>query len=278
MRTVLVGKASVWLINLGDLGFKLKDVESVPEDEWRLEYADVFENVHPYPSQSVYISSPGLSVLVDAGDYSKFATPDSPYTIPGYKPPPTLIEQLSQIGIKKEDVDYVVITHAHYDHYAGVTVETSEEFVPAFPNAAYLLGKQDYENPETQKSLLDPNSEESRTLGVLHRARKLELVEKDRSISDEIEIIASPGETEGHKIVRLHSGGETLYCVGDLFHHACEVEHPSWMASWDDPKSNLASRHELLEKASREDALLAPAHMPLGKVEKTSSGFRYVEV
>ncbi|MDG6905670.1 MAG: MBL fold metallo-hydrolase [Nitrososphaerota archaeon] len=278
MRTLRVGKASVSLINLGDLGFKLRDVENVSEDEWRQGYADVFENVHPYPSQSVFISLHGLSVLVDAGDYSKFAMPDSPYTIPGYKPPPNLIEQLAQIGVPREEVGYVVITHAHYDHYAGVTMETQEGFVPTFPDATYLLGKQDYENPETQKSLLDSNSEDSRTFGVLCKARKLELVEKYRKISDEIEILASPGETEGHKILRLRSDGDTLYCVGDLFHHACEVEHPSWMASWDEPKTNLQSRMELLDNALRENALLAPAHMPLGKVERTSSGFRYVEV
>ncbi len=278
MRTVRVGKASVSLINLGDLGFKLKDVENVPEDEWRQGYADVFENVHPYPSQSVFISLSGLSVLVDAGDYPKFATPDSPYTIPWYKPPPNLIEQLAQIGVPREEVGYVVITHAHFDHYAGVTMETQTGFAPTFPNATHLLGKQDYENPETQKSLLDPNSEDSRTFGVLRKARKLELVEKYRKLSDEIEILASPGETEGHKILKVHSDGDTLYCVGDLFHHACEVEHPSWMASWDEPKTNLQSRMALLDNALRENALLAPAHMPLGKVEKTSSGFRYVEV
>ncbi|MDG6997075.1 MAG: MBL fold metallo-hydrolase [Nitrososphaerota archaeon] len=277
MRTVRVGDAAVSLINLGDLGFRLKDVENVPESEWRPKYADVFENSHPYPSQSVFISLPKLSVLVDAGDYSLFATPDSPYTIPGYKPPPNLVEQLSEISISKKDVDYVVITHAHYDHYAGVTVKNGSEYVPTFPNAIYFLGREDFENPETQKLLQDPNSDDSHTFGVLWKAKRLELVEKNRRLSDEIEMLASPGESPGHKIVRLHSGGETLYCLGDLFHHACEVEHPSWMASWDDSKTNLESRQELLSNALKDNALLAPAHMPLGKVEKTSSGFRFVE-
>ena len=277
MRTFRVGKATVSLINLGDLGFKLKDVENVPEREWKPEYSDVFENTKPYPSQSLYISSPNQNVLVDAGDYSLFSVTESDYVIPGYEPPPKLIEQLSRIGVLREDVDCVVITHAHYDHYAGVTIESHGAHVPAFPNATYLLGREDFENPDTQKSLRDPNSEVSQTFGVLQKAGKLELVDRSRRLSEEIEIIASPGETPGHKIVRLHSDGETLYCVGDLFHHACEVEHPSWMASWDDPKTNLESRGELLRNALKEKALLAPSHMPLGKVESTASGFRYVE-
>ena len=98
MRKLSVGNATVYLINLGDLGFKLKDVDSVPESQWRPKYADVFDNVHHYPTQSVFISLPGKSVLVDAGNYSLFATMDSEYIIPGYQPPPDLIEQISQIG------------------------------------------------------------------------------------------------------------------------------------------------------------------------------------
>ena len=278
MRTFRVGKASISLINLGDLGFKLKDVENVPENEWKQEYSDVFENTHPYPSQSVYISLPDQSVLVDAGDYSLFSIAESDYVIPGYVPPPKLIEQLSEIGVSRHDIDCVVVTHAHYDHYAGVTIASHGTHVPTFPNATCFLGSEDFENPDTQKSLRDPDSEVRQTFGVLQKAGKLELVDRNRRLSDEIEIIASPGETPGHKIVRVRSEGETLYCVGDLFHHACEVEHVSWMASWDDPKTNVESRGELLGNALKEKAILAPSHMPLGRVESTPSGFRYVEI
>lgn len=278
MRKLNVGRATVHLINLGDLGYRLKDVDNVPENQWRPKYADVFENVHNYPSQCVFISLPGKSLLVDAGNYSLFATPDSEYTIPGYKPPPDLIDQLSKIGVAREDVDYVIITHAHFDHYAGVTIKSGSNYVPAFPKARYFLGSQDFENPETQKSLLDPNSEDSHTLGVLREAGVLELVEQDKKISDAVEIIASPGESPGHKIVKINSEGQTLYCLGDLFHHSCEVENPTWMASWDDPKTNVESRQRLLDIASKENALLAPSHMPLGRVEKTPTSFKYVEI
>ncbi len=129
-----------------------------------------------------------------------------------------------------------------------------------------------------KKSIQDENSDDNHTFGVLWMKGILELVQSKRVISDEIEILASPGESPGHKILRLHSHGETIYCLGDLFHHACEVQNPSWMASWDDPKANLKSRLELLDSALKANAILLPAHMPPGRLEKTSSGFRYADM
>ena len=279
MRNFRLGDAKIAIINLGDLRFRLKDINNVPDSERRGEYSDAYENYNPYPTQDVLISLPNLSVLVDAGDYSLFASFESEYAIPNYTPPPNLVDQLSELQVSPDGIDYTVITHAHYDHYAGVTVKTGEgKHIPTFPKSRYLLGKEDFENEETQKALKDPDSVESHTFGVLFGTGLLELVGDSKKLCDEIEIIASPGETTGHKIVKVSSNGETLYCLGDLFHHASEVAHPSWMAQWDDPKTNIKSRNDLIEAALKENALLAPSHMPIGRLEKTGSGARFVQV
>ena len=279
MRTFLVGDAKVSAINLGDMGFRLKDEDNVPEVEWRPKYSDIFENVRPYPSQCFLITIRDMVVLVDAGDYSRFAKLGPEYVIANYKPPPVLEDQLREIGVATEDVNYVVITHNHVDHYAGVSVRTDANGdVPTFPRALHLIGKQDFEAPDTQKALRDPNSEDSQTIGVLLRKGLLELVDDGRELSDEVEIIASPGETPGHKIVKLASKGDTLYCVGDLFHHAVEVQNITWMAKWADHERNLTSRHRFIESALRENALMAAAHMPLGRLERNDSGVKFVEV
>ena len=279
MRTFQVGDAKVSAINLGDFGFRLKDEDNVPEAEWRPKYSDIFENVKPYPSQCFLISLRDMTVLVDAGDYSRFAKLDPEYVIPNYRPPPALADQLRELGVSREDVNYVVITHNHADHFEGVTIKTNPNaYIPTFPRALHLIGKQDFENPDTQKALRDPNSEVSETIGVLLKRGLLELVEGGRELSDELEIIAAPGETPGHKIVKLASKGETIYCVGDLFHHAVEVENISWMAKWADPQNNITSRRQFIESALRENALMAAAHMTLGRLERNGSTVKFVEV
>ena len=279
LRTVPVGKVTVSVINVGDLVLRLSEEMNVPESEWRPRYAAIFERPSPFPSQCIHIALPGASVLVDAGDYAISAPPDSLYLPPNYQPPPGLMVQLLEIGVRPEDVTHLVITHAHFDHYDGVTAERNGEYVPCFPNARCFLGKADWEQPETQKALQDPNSLESLTLGVMHRQGLLELVGGDRDLVPGIRTIAAPGESAGHQVVRVHSEGQTLYCLGDLYHHTIEVEQPTWMVTWANPDINLASRHALVKAALAENALLIAAHIPsVGRLEGTLSGARWVAV
>jgi hypothetical protein len=91
-------------------------------------------------------------------------------------------------------------------------------------------------------------------------------------------IIAAPSESPGHQLVRVHSQGQTFYCLGDLYHHPVEVEVPTWMATWANPDTNISSRQSLVEAALAEDALLVAAHMPIGRLQSTLSGIKWVEV
>ena len=277
-RTIQLGTATITIINVGDLAFRLSEVMNVPESQWRPHYAAEFEEPISFPSQCMHIALPGASILVDPGDYAIAISLNTPYVPPDYSPPPGLIDQLLEKGISPEDITHVVITHLHFDHYSGLTIERNGQYIPAFPNARCFVGRADWEDPDTQEALKDPDSLESRTIGVLHRASLLELVEEDFHLLPEVRILAAPGESPGHQIVLIHSEGLTFYCLGDLYHDAVEVEHPTWMARWADGNATLASRRKLVELALAEDALLVPAHMSPGRLERTADGARWVEM
>jgi glyoxylase-like metal-dependent hydrolase (beta-lactamase superfamily II) len=279
-RSIVLGSSVVTPLNMGDVYLKLSQIMNVPESEWRPQYADLFEQPALFPSQCIHIAFPDASVLVDANDFARSTPPSSPYAPPaGYQPPPDLFVQLFERGIRPEDITHLLITHAHFDHYAGVTRELDGQFVPSFPNARCFLGKADWDYPETQEALRDPASEDSRTFGVLQQAGLLELVEGDREITPSVKLIAAPGESPGHQIVRISSQGQVLYCLGDLYHHPLEVEHPSWMSAWDDVTTNVASRSALVEAALAENALLIATHISgIGRLERTATGARWVNV
>jgi glyoxylase-like metal-dependent hydrolase (beta-lactamase superfamily II) len=99
-------------------------------------------------------------------------------------------------------------------------------------------------------------------------------VEGNRNINEYIDIIPAPGETIGHQIVRIHSEGETLYCLGDLYHHPVEVEHPNWTTVWsEDVSGGLASREALTEAALAEEAILIATHIGgVGRLKPVDSG------
>ena len=86
-------------------------------------------------------------------------------------------------------------------------------------------------------------------------------------------MIAAPGETPGHQIVRLHSQGKTLYLLGDLYHHVVEVEQPGWGVKWSDIATAQASRQAFAQRALAEDALLIATHIwGVGRLQPGSDG------
>ena len=275
-HTITLGDATLTIINVGDMMVDMAEEIGVPESEWRPLYGSDFAGARPYPSQCVHIALSGASILVDAGDYAQALALEPSFLPPGYTPPPGIVEQLSSRGIRPEDITHVIITHAHFDHYDGTTIERDGLYLPRFPNARVFLGRADWDNPETQEALQDPASLEGRTFGVLYKHDLLELVVSDLDITPEVRIIPAPGESPGHQLVRVHSQGQTFYCLGDLFHHPAEVEHPAWMVKWADTAANLSSRHRLIKAALQERALLLAAHMLVGRIEGILEHYRWM--
>ncbi len=275
-RIMPLGDATITIINVGDMMVDMGEELAAPESEWRPLYGSSLVGSRPFPSQCVHIALPGASILVDAGDYAQAISLDPSYLPPSYAPPAGVVEQLQSRGVQPQEITHLIITHAHFDHYAGTTMGQDGSYVARFPNARVFLGRADWDNAETQDALRDPDSLDSRTFGVLHKAGLLELVAGDLDVTPEVRIIAAPGESPGHQIVRVHSQGQTFYCLGDLFHHPAEVEHPSWMVKWADASANLRSRQALIKTALQENALLLAAHMPVGRVEGTLEHLRWV--
>ena len=272
--TLAIGDARVTVLNAGDLRLHLAEEMAVPEEVWRPSYADLFEPVGVCPSLSVYIEHAGARTLVDIGNYRATVTPESGYALDDYTPPPAITAQLASLDVAPADISQVVITHAHWDHLRGVTTPgAAGGYAPTFPQARYALAPPIGRTLNSRRRSRMRDSLEARTLGALHEQGKLHLVAGREQIAEGIEILPAPGETPGHQIVRVHSNGATLYIVGDLFHHAIEVEHPDWMVTWADPATMLATREWLLRDALAEQAQITAAHIfGVGRIEQSDSG------
>lgn len=257
IQTIGVGRARVHLIDLGTLTVDLAGWLSVPRDEWTPETTPYLARPITMPAQVAAIELPGSVVLVDACDPLSIA--ESTYAGPGYRTPPDLIEQLAAIGIAPEQVDHVVLTHLHFDHYSGVARGQGGRRVPCFPRARHYVGRADWD--AVAEALADPESLEHKTLGVIERHGLLQLVEGEVDLTDEISVLAAAGESPGHQIVRVRSRGQTLYCLGDLYHHPAEIEHPEWQVYWADADASRRSRQRLVAAALAEDAIVTAAHI-----------------
>jgi glyoxylase-like metal-dependent hydrolase (beta-lactamase superfamily II) len=280
-------KAEPVTFYLGDTAVTIFTIAHLMADmaEWyQLSAGDVVDEVRPFlerplplPVQSILIRHGDILLLIDAPKYD--IPDDSPYAIPGYVPPPGLVEQWTQIGVTSDDVTHVVITHPHFDHFNGLIAAEDEPVKLLCPQARHYLALADWEMPEMIDELANPDSLGSKTFGFLQQQGMLELVNGPLDLGEGIRILPAPGETPGHQIVRVEAGGKVLYCVGDLFHHELELRLPGTAVHWADLDAMVKSQQQLIEAALTEDALLVACHIAgYGRIARADDGLIWQKV
>lgn len=218
------------------------------------------------PVYSFLISGGETSVVVDPGEATRLNAPGHFEAPPGYRPPPALREQMTAAGFRPDQVGRVVVTHLHFDHFDGVTLPASSGPALAFPRADVLVPRLDWEMQDIAESRSKGDRDVLDTLGVVERAGLLRLLDGERELAPGVTLEPFPGESPGHQIAAVRSGGEACYLVGDLYHIKEEVEHPELAATWTDRGPLVSSRNRFAARASEEAALVLPGHMEPGRI------------
>ncbi len=244
-QKIKVGALSATVLPLGEITDDLRGwfppgTLAVPDGRSRL------------PINCLHVAGPGLSVLIDACDPQRY--PDFEHT------GDSMVRRLERAGISPSHVSHVLLTHGHHDHFCGVTGTGNR---PIFPNARHILSPQDWSNgtltPEAQQA--DGLAADASPLKGLFRMGLLDLGESAVPLPQEICLIDAPGETKGHRVVRLSSGGEVLYFLADLFHVPAEIHDPSLCPLWADQLTLKASRSQIVADMRRENARFLCSHI-----------------
>lgn len=266
-----IGDATVTVICAG--AFAWAPEIQAPEAEWRRAMPEANAAGELLIDVNVvHIAIGDASVLVDLGfeDW-----PDRHLELPQLRRSPGVLAGLASIGLRPERITHALITHAHGDHFEGATAERDGQAVARFPHARYFVGRAEWEgNPARAR----PDSPQARHLGAIERLGRLELVDGDQEIVPGIAMLHAPGESPGHAVVRLRSAGQSFYYLGDLFHHACEVEHLGWVPKGRDPAVTRAARERLLAEAVPSRATLVFTHHDFpgwGRIVASGAGHRW---
>lgn len=251
-----IGQAIVSIIRDG--AFPWAPEILAPEDEWRAAIPEADSSgVLMIDMNVAHVRIGGFSILIDVGVGD--ASPELSRRRPHYVPTPGVVAGLASIGVRPEDITHVVITHAHGDHFEGVTIERDGERVPRFPNARYLLGRDDWVgNPMRDTA----DSGHVQHLGTLERLGALELIDGDAEVVPGVTILHTPGESPGHAVVRVRSSGQSFYYLGDLFHHPAEISHLDWVSPGRDQSAARASRERIIGEAGAESSVMVFTHHP----------------
>lgn len=185
-----------------------------------------------------------------------------------------LTEGLQRHGVEREDVTKVLHSHLHFDHAGGSVFSVDGEWRPSFPNAEYVVQKNELDAPYTHES------KEARDIvaDVIDEAGQLQLVEGDGFLTDEIEYVHTGGHTRDHQAIRLHTGGRTAVFGGDVLPAPNQI-NLRFHAKYDfDAKRSQDERSRLTQEAADEGHLLLFFHstvQPAAFVEEgPKGGFR----
>ncbi|PKB71100.1 MAG: hypothetical protein BZY87_07170 [SAR202 cluster bacterium Io17-Chloro-G6] len=250
-----IGNVEITSLSDGLLEFDLCNFfPDIPEDDWKGQEA------HLSATQGVsfnlacfLIKSDGQTIAVDTGLGPK-ETPETPWG--------ELLNDFKAHGFRPEDVDMVVMTHAHRDHIGWNLLSQDGKYTPTFPNAKYLVSAKDWEachNPDLIETRF-PNAPEC--VWPLEDLGVLELMEEDHRITGEISALATPGHTPGHMSLAISSQGENGLVLGDVLHNTVQIENTDWVSRADiDPVQTRITRRELMDRLEREGIPIAAVHL-----------------
>lgn len=213
--------------------------------------------------QTWVLRSEGKTILIDTGNGNGKERPYVPmwgHLDTGY------LAALAAAGVQPEDVDIVVNTHLHLDHVGWNTRLDGQSWVPMFPNATYLIAKDDFEfwNPANgHKPNFGPGNQNvfEDSVSPVHAAGQTLLWEGRHRIDGNLELELAPGHTPGSAVVTLASGTDRALFAGDILHSPVQFAHPDYSSCFcEDPDTARATRHRLLGWAADNNALVLPAH------------------
>src|SRR6267154_539184 len=128
----------------------------------------------------------------------------------------TLSGQLAEIGYKPGDINYLALSHYHYDHSANANQYSGSTWLVQAPERAAMFPDTPPANP------IDPNV--AAKFSALKNA-KTTILNGDHDVFGDgsVVILSTPGHTPGHQslYVRLAKSGP-LVLSGDLYHYPSE--------------------------------------------------------
>ena len=254
----------------------------VPADSWS-SYPDVLEAGQLQLYYGCFVlRSQGVTILVDTG------LGPGPHADRG-NVKGNLFEELRPVLIPadranntnvgpSDEINIVVHTHLHGDHVGWNLRYAGGMPAPYFRRARYLVPKLDWEH-FTKPEVLEAHPYIKTQVMPLQRLRKMDLVEGEHNITDEVTTFPTPGHTPGHQTIMVSSQGEKAMVVGDVLHTKVQVQEPSWTAGVDiDKEQSRRSREALLDRAEQEGYVVAAGHFHptdhIGKVVRLE-GRRY---
>ncbi|ENX33448.1 hypothetical protein F889_02108 [Acinetobacter colistiniresistens] len=274
-----VGNLKVTALFDGELGLPRSDLLGISSEKANQLFAQNFipvdEHNHILTDFSAYlVQTPTQNILIDAGTAKCFG-PSLGY----------VRENLKKAGVRPEQIDTILVTHAHPDHLCGITLDGKM----AYPNAKVYLAKADVDywtstlNEAKANDFFKPLFKMARdALKPYQQAGRLVAFTQASFKVPNVEVIATQGHTEGHTSYLVDGkNGQKFLGLGDVVHYAA-VQFPYPEASYKpdtDARRAIAVRKDIFEQAYQKQWWIGAAHVSfpgIGHIGKNTQGYQWI--
>jgi len=246
----------------------------VPKALWEQRCPVDSENTILMCNDPLLVKTPRNIILIDTGLGNKLtAKQNKNFKVAS---PWGLLPGLKKLGITREDVTHVILTHGDFDHAGGVTMLTEHgKLQLTCPHAMHFLQKNEWEDicnphPRTKSVYLTDDF-------ALLDGRNLEIIDGDAEICTGISLRFSGGHTRGHQVVVIQSAGMSVVHMGDLFpthYHS----NPLWVMAYDNyPLEVIDRKLQYFSEYSMKDSWLSFYHDPFVRACRLDSEYKVKE-
>jgi glyoxylase-like metal-dependent hydrolase (beta-lactamase superfamily II) len=225
------------------------------------------------------VESRGKRILVETGTGVRMSDKDRDIKgIEGGDP----TEALRAVGEDPASIDFVVVSHLHYDHAGGMVDADGRPF---FPRARYVVQRDEAEAAHSDELRLQGIMEVEQ-LDRVRAAGQLAEVNGEVELMPGVSVLPTGGHTRGSQAVLIGTaagGGragdphERAIFFGDLIPTRWQIP-VRWTSAFDDyPVAAVESRSSLVGRAAAEAWWCYFTHDPGAlpiQIESTPKGFR----
>jgi glyoxylase-like metal-dependent hydrolase (beta-lactamase superfamily II) len=190
----------------------------------------------------------------------------------------TLDGSLKKLGLTRDDITDVILTHLHFDHCGGA-IERLEngDLVPTFKNAIFWSNEDHWQwatipNAREKASFLTEN------ILPIKESGQLKFLKKGDVLYNKIEMVWVHGHTDAMMCPKFEYNGRTIVYMADLLPSVGHIPLPFVMGYDTRPLLTLDEKKAFLDEAVEKNYVLFLEHDAYNECCTVKQGKKYVEL
>ena len=214
-QTLTIGEIELTFVSAGRLRIDGGNMFGVvPRVMWERQSPPDAQHRIELDTNCIVVRTPSSVGLIDTGYGGK--SPPKLRQRHDLEDGSTLVRNLASVAVTPEDVDWVILTHLHFDHAGGATFrDDSGTLRPTFPRARHIIQRTEWEDATAQLPEL-AGAYHLADFVPLEQSGLVDLIDGDVKIAPGIRTQRTGGHTRGHQLVHIESGIESAVCLADI--------------------------------------------------------------